>query len=91
MSQMPSLTNLAVVAYPRIVASAQQRIEAMRAPHDPQARLIAAHFTLVFPAVVEHRLVSTHVAVVEVVEIAVDGVRSRAIHTLGASEQGGPP
>lgn len=46
-------TRLAVVAYPVLADADRSRIESIRALHDPQARLIACHFTLVFPAEVE--------------------------------------
>jgi 2'-5' RNA ligase len=43
------MTLLAVVAYPVIAAPESRWIESVRAQHDPQAGLIRAHFTLVFP------------------------------------------
>jgi 2'-5' RNA ligase len=42
--------KLAVVAYPRLRVADRAWIESIRAQHDPQAGLIAAHVTLVFPA-----------------------------------------
>lgn len=41
--------NLAVVAFPELQAGAIRWIEAVRETCDPDARRIAAHFTLVFP------------------------------------------
>ena len=46
------MTRVAVVAYPNLAASDRSWIEAVRAQHDPQAALLAAHVTLVFPAAV---------------------------------------
>ncbi len=43
------MTRLAVVAYPEFEPRDAAWIEAWRAAHDPQAGLIRAHFTLVFP------------------------------------------
>ena len=43
----------AVVAYPTLTATDRDWIESVRARHDPQADLIAAHVTLAFPAAVE--------------------------------------
>jgi 2'-5' RNA ligase len=48
------MTKVAVVAYPEVDDSERQWLEGVRAAHDPQARLIAAHFTLVFPAEADH-------------------------------------
>ena len=42
--------HCAVVAYPTLTASDRDWIESVRARHDPQADLIAAHVTLGFPA-----------------------------------------
>ena len=42
--------RLAVVAYPVLGAADREWMESIRAEHDPQARMLAAHFTLVFPA-----------------------------------------
>lgn|GEM_PF-57515 len=41
--------KLAVVAYPRMASGSLGLIESFRASHDPQAGLIGAHITLVFP------------------------------------------
>lgn len=55
-------TKLAAVAFPTLSAPDRRWIETLRSRHDPQARLIRAHFTLVFPkALAEERLVQ-HVA-----------------------------
>jgi 2'-5' RNA ligase len=42
--------SLAIVAYPQMADDDRRWIEDFRRAHDPQASLIAAHFTLVFPA-----------------------------------------
>lgn len=52
----------AVVAFPHLDPIDKQWIEATRGKHDPQAKLIAAHFTLVFPAVFPARTTEAHVA-----------------------------
>ena len=51
----------AVVAFLHLQPSDRQWIESIRAKHDPEARRIAAHFTLVFPAVLPLRAVEAHV------------------------------
>ena len=52
----------AVVAFPMLDAGDRQWIESIRAKHDPEARRIAAHFTLVLPAVLPLRATEAHVA-----------------------------
>lgn len=42
-----------IVAYPQLRAEDAAWIQAIRAQHDPNAALIAPHFTLVFPTAVE--------------------------------------
>ena len=42
--------KLTIVAYPHVSDDDRRWIEDLRKAHDPQSRLIAAHFTLVFPA-----------------------------------------
>ena len=54
------MTKLAVVAYPVLADSDHRWIEGIRAQHDPQARLIRAHFTLVFPAEIDPEAVIAH-------------------------------
>lgn len=51
----------AVVAYPLLEPDGKQWIDSIRAKHDPEARNIAAHVTLVFPAVLPVRAVEAHV------------------------------
>ena len=50
----------AVVAFPLLDADDRQWIESIRAKHDPEAKRIAAHFTLVFPAVISARATAAH-------------------------------
>ena len=52
----------AVVAFPLFGEEDRQWIESIRAKHDPEAKRIPAHFTLVFPAVLPLRATETHVA-----------------------------
>jgi 2'-5' RNA ligase len=52
----------AVVAIPSFDADDRQWIESIRAKHDPEAKRIAAHFTLVFPAVLPFRATEAHVS-----------------------------
>jgi 2'-5' RNA ligase len=50
---MASMRTLAVVAYPDFSDADREWVESVRTAYDPQARKVAAHFTLVFPAAVE--------------------------------------
>jgi 2'-5' RNA ligase len=50
----------AVVAFPLLDTDDRQWIESIRARHDPEAKHIAAHFTLVFPAVMSARGAEPH-------------------------------
>jgi 2'-5' RNA ligase len=52
----------AIVAFPLLDPDDRQWIESIRAKHDPEAKRIAAHFTLVFPAVLPMRVTEAHVA-----------------------------
>ena len=52
----------AVVAFPLLEPDDKQWIESIRAKHDPEAKNIAAHFTLVFPTVLPLRIAETHIA-----------------------------
>jgi 2'-5' RNA ligase len=51
----------AVVAFPLLAADDRQWIDSIRAKHDPEAKRIAAHFTLVFPAVMPLRATEAHI------------------------------
>jgi 2'-5' RNA ligase len=51
----------AVIAFPLLEANDKQWIESIRAKHDPEAKRIAAHFTLVFPAMLPLRVTEAHV------------------------------
>jgi 2'-5' RNA ligase len=44
--------RLAVVSYPSLSEADRQWLQSVRARHDPQALLLPAHFTLVFPVAV---------------------------------------
>ena len=52
----------AVVAFPTFEVADRQWVESIRAKHDPEAKRIAAHFTLVFPAILPLRETEAHVA-----------------------------
>jgi len=52
----------AVVAFPLFDSDDRQWIASIRAKHDPEAKRIAAHFTLVFPAVLPLRATEAHLA-----------------------------
>jgi 2'-5' RNA ligase len=52
----------ALVAFPSLEASDRQWIESIRAKHDPQARRIGAHFSLVFPTVLSRRSIEGQAA-----------------------------
>lgn len=52
----------AVVAFPLLEPDDKQWIESIRAKHDPEAKNIAAHFTLVFPTVLPLRVAESHIA-----------------------------
>lgn len=57
------MAYIAVVSYPSLEPADRQWIESIRAAHDPQATLLAAHFTFVFPAAVEPNDVAAEIAV----------------------------
>ena len=52
----------AVVAFPLLDKDDRQWIESIRAKHDPEAKRIPAHFTLVFPTVMSARATEAHLA-----------------------------
>jgi 2'-5' RNA ligase len=54
------MTTVALVAYPTLEERDRLWIESIRARHDPQALLISAHFTLVFPVELEVEMVAAH-------------------------------
>ena len=56
----------AVVTFPLLDADDRQWLESIRAKHDPEAKRIAAHFTLVFPAVMPGRATEAHLTRVEI-------------------------
>jgi 2'-5' RNA ligase len=55
------MPKLAVVAYPVLNETAGLWIHVTRAAHDPQAHLIAAHVTLVFPTVADPEALADHI------------------------------
>ena len=55
-------TIRAVVAFPTFEVADRQWIESIRAKHDPEAKRIPAHFTLIFPAILPLRETEAHVA-----------------------------
>ena len=59
---MPDSALRAVVAFPMFEAVDRQWVESIRAKHDPEAKRIAAHFTLVFPAMLPLRDTEAHIA-----------------------------
>ena len=58
------MSKVAVVAYPKLEDSDRRWIESVRAQHDPQARLIRAHFTVVFPVEASPDVVVAHTAAI---------------------------
>ena len=58
----PDSALRAVVAFPMFDVADRQWIDSIRAKHDPEAKRIAAHFTLVFPAILPLRDTEAHVA-----------------------------
>ncbi|MSO56946.1 MAG: 2'-5' RNA ligase family protein [Acidobacteria bacterium] len=52
----------AIVAFPSLEDSERQWIESIRAKHDPQARRIGAHFSLLFPTVLSRRVIEAQAA-----------------------------
>jgi 2'-5' RNA ligase len=61
------MTTLAVIAYPQLAQDDRSWIETIRSEHDPQAKKLAAHFTLVFPAQVSERELTAQAASVAAV------------------------
>jgi putative acetyltransferase len=76
---------IAVVAYPRFEREQLLAIEATRAAHDPQARRIAAHFTLVFPTDIAASAVEPHAAAVARASMPIPFVLRRAIAVRDAA------
>jgi 2'-5' RNA ligase len=58
----PDSALRAVVAFPTFDVADRQFVESIRAKHDPEARRIAPHFTLVFPAILPLRDTEAHIA-----------------------------
>ena len=83
------MTKLAIVAYPNLADSVHRWIEGIRAQHDPQARRIRAHFTLVFPAEVDPEAVAAHAGAVCGTTRSILFVIKQAEAVRDASEAGG--
>jgi 2'-5' RNA ligase len=83
------MMKLAVVAYPTLGEADRQWVEAMRAQHDPQARLIGAHFTLVFPTDADPESLAQHVRSVASDAALIPFVARKARAIRDPSEGGG--
>jgi 2'-5' RNA ligase len=79
----------AVVAFPLLASDDLQWIESIRAKHDPEAKRIAAHFTLVFPAVMSARATEAHLTRVAHSAEPIRFVLRRAIVAPDALGSGG--
>jgi 2'-5' RNA ligase len=79
----------AVVAFPLLDADDRQWIESIRSKHDPEAKRIAAHFTLVFPAVLPRRATEAHLSRVAHATEPIRFVLRRASVAPGALGTGG--
>ena len=79
----------AVLAFPLLEPDDKQWIESIRAKHDPEAKRIAAHFTLVFPAVMPLRATEAHVGRVAHVTEPIRFVLRRAAVAPDAVGSGG--
>lgn len=84
------MTRLAIVSYPRLAEADDRRVESIRKQHDPQASLLRAHFTLVFPADVAEPPVVAHASrvVAAAQEIRIVLRRAQAVRD-GLHEGGG--
>lgn len=58
------MPHLAVVAYPSVDSNDGEWIESLRHRHDPQATLIPAHLTLVFPVHLDAVVLASEVAAI---------------------------
>ena len=79
----------AVVAFPLLEADDRQWIESIRAKHDPEAKRIAEHFTLVFPAVLPLRAMEAHVSRVAALTEPIRFALRRAVVVPDAHGSGG--
>jgi chloramphenicol 3-O phosphotransferase len=79
----------AVVAYPDVPEGDRTWIEGIRKKHDPQSNVIAAHFTLVFPADIGAAAVAEHVALVLANVRQVPFVLTRAVAVRHDQRRGG--
>jgi 2'-5' RNA ligase len=72
------MTRLAIVSYPRLEDAGRGWVESVRKRHDPQASLIAAHFTLVFPVDIDVSRVVAHAAQIAAAAAPIHVVLRRA-------------
>ena len=79
----------AVVAFQLLEPDDRTWIDSIRAKHDPEAKNIAAHITLVFPAVLPLRVAEAHVARVAHATEPIRFVLRRAAVAPGAVGAGG--
>jgi 2'-5' RNA ligase len=79
----------AVVTFPLLNPDDRQWIESIRAKHDPESKRIAAHFTLVFPAVMSARATEAHLSRVAHSTEPIRFVLRRAAVAPGAPGSGG--
>jgi len=86
---MRSMANLAIVSYPVLEPADRDWIESLRMQHDPQATMLPAHVTLVFPAQVRADNLGAEIAAVASVTTAIPFVIRWARPVRGAVEAGG--
>jgi len=86
---MRAMANLAIVSYPLLEPADRDWIESIRAQHDPQATMLPAHVTLVFPAQVRADDVGAEIAAVASVSTSISFVIRWARAIRGAFEAGG--
>ena len=79
----------AIVAFPHLQPDDRHWLESIREKHDPQAKVIAAHFTLVFPSVLPPRTTESHVARIAQAAEPVRFVLRRAAVVADAHGAGG--
>ena len=79
----------ALVAFPRLLADDLRRIESFRGAHDPQAKRIGVHFTLVFPAAFDRETARDEAATVAARSLPIEFTIRRATAVRDPSEGGG--
>jgi 2'-5' RNA ligase len=83
------MIQTAIVAYPEISEPDRAWIEGIRSVHDPLSNVIAAHFTLVFPADIAAGVVAEHAAVALADFRRVRFVLTRAVAVRAFQGRGG--